>query len=93
LTPRCCAQRQPVHDGIHVFPSFFGVDRGSLLQLPLAQRTRLPDFAADAPDRAAVGRPDLNGGVRQYDPPGQSALAARDGNCRTLAATAAAQWR
>jgi hypothetical protein len=35
---RCCAQRQPVHDGIHVFQSFFGVDRGSLVQLPLAQR-------------------------------------------------------
>jgi len=44
LTLHRCAQRQPVHDGIHVFQSFFGVDRGSLLQLRLAQRTRLPDF-------------------------------------------------
>jgi hypothetical protein len=82
LTPRCCAQPQPDGDGIPVFV-LFAVDRGSLLQLPLAQRTRLPDFAAAAPDRAAVGRPDLNGGVRHCDPAGQSALAA----------TATAQWR
>jgi hypothetical protein len=70
LTLRCRAQRQPVRDGIPVFPSFFGVDRGSLLQLRLAQRTRLPDFTADTTDHATVGGRDLNGDARLTIRPG-----------------------